>query len=218
MLGALIGLAGGLLANKSRSDEASENRGFQADMANTSYQRAMADMKAAGLNPMLAYSQGGAHVPAGAMAQVENVGSAAMVGHAQEASAESSLSQARLGDETVQKIKQEVVNLKSTDDQINAIVRNLREEYYNLIENRYNLIETREQIRSTVAKLRKETENLDWAQLVMKADEMLKATGAELNKFEIQSAERMENLGRDAKQLQPVFEILRAIIGVGRGR
>lgn len=48
--------------------QAELNRTFQQRMANTAYQRAMSDMKDAGLNPMLAFSKGGADVPGGSTA------------------------------------------------------------------------------------------------------------------------------------------------------
>lgn len=45
--------------------EAQKNRDWQKMMSDTAYQRAMADMKKAGLNPILAYSQGGRSTPGG---------------------------------------------------------------------------------------------------------------------------------------------------------
>jgi hypothetical protein len=53
-------------ANQFSIEQNAKQMEFQKDMANTSYQRGTADMMKAGLNPMLAYSQGGAQVPSGA--------------------------------------------------------------------------------------------------------------------------------------------------------
>jgi len=64
--------------NRQNAQQAQIQRGFQEEMSNTAYQRAVADMQAAGLNPMLAYTQGGAAVPVGAKAEFQSAGAPAV--------------------------------------------------------------------------------------------------------------------------------------------
>lgn len=52
-------------ANKSNESISDKQMEFQRQMSDTQYQRGMADMRTAGLNPMLAYNQGGASSPSG---------------------------------------------------------------------------------------------------------------------------------------------------------
>lgn len=81
VLGSLGGsLISGLFGNSAqrRANETNimlnrENRQWMEDMSNTSYQRGTKDMLAAGLNPMLAYSQGGANTPNNSAATVQPV-------------------------------------------------------------------------------------------------------------------------------------------------
>lgn len=72
-IGAAAAIGGGLLGGSMSRSEASKLRDWQAQQYGQRYQVTMRDMKAAGLNPMLAYSQGPGSSPTGAMGDMSGV-------------------------------------------------------------------------------------------------------------------------------------------------
>ncbi|WNK13089.1 MAG: DNA pilot protein [Microvirus sp.] len=73
VVGGLIGSAGQNSANSANIALQRSQQDWEERMSNTSYQRQVKDLKAAGLNPMLGYMQGhGASTPDVAPARVEN--------------------------------------------------------------------------------------------------------------------------------------------------
>lgn len=65
------------LLNQFNSVESEKSRNWQEYMSNTSYQRMVQDMSLAGLNPYLAYNQGGASTPSGSTARSSGAPSSA---------------------------------------------------------------------------------------------------------------------------------------------
>lgn len=94
-------------ANETNIELAQENRQWQEYMASTRYQRTMADMRAAGLNPILAYKQGGGPVPSGNVANVGNIMD--KVGENTQRAASTALQYKRTG--------QEVQTMKANENQ-----------------------------------------------------------------------------------------------------
>ena len=69
-----LSLLGGLFQGQGQQDSIKAQEDYQTQMSNTAYQRGVADMKKAGLNPALMYGSGGpASTPSGASMTPPNV-------------------------------------------------------------------------------------------------------------------------------------------------
>jgi hypothetical protein len=126
LIGAGLSFLGGERRNVSQTSAASRQMGFQEEMSNTAYQRAMADMRKAGLNPILAYKQGGASTPSGAMPVLQDTMSPAVGAYIQGSTAQSQID---LQMSQTEKIAQEISNMEVaqqlTDEQIVQVAKQI---------------------------------------------------------------------------------------------
>ena len=215
--GAAIGaqIGGGLDTNLQNRSSAAQAQDFSAQQYATRYQTQVADMKAAGLNPMLAYQQSPGASPTGVTYKAENPYSGVAQGASSMASAEQSRAAARQADATVSRIGQEITNLKTDNEKGLAVIRNLGEEFQNLIKQGWNLTEVGNQLRASVSLMRAQTTSEQFRPALLAAQgavqnqlALLEKERTSLTAVDVRAAEAFGELGKTVGALEPFLKLL----------
>jgi hypothetical protein len=215
--GAAVGaqIGGGIDTNAQNRNSAEQAQTFSAQQYATRYQTQVADMKAAGLNPMLAYSQSPGSSPTGVTYRAENpysdtskhVSNIASAGQADAASKQAAA--------TVTRIGQEITNLKTDNEKGIAVIRNLGEEFQNLMKQGWNLTEVGNQLRASISLMRAQTSTELFRPALVAAQEAvqvqlqkLQHEQTSLTAVDVRAAESFGELGKTVGALEPFLRLL----------
>lgn len=161
--------------NKANIQIAQDQMDFQERMSGTAYSRAMDDMRTAGLNPILAYKQGGASAPYGAAIASVNPWAGAGAGGA--AIASSAFAGAKLPNE-MKRLEAEVAKVLQ-DKETSGAVERLRGLDRLLVSYKIDTEKlTQDQLRKQIGKLSVDTAKVQMdLKLMIQALKSVKAKG-----------------------------------------
>lgn len=228
---AVVGFADTLINGAQARQSQSIANDFSAQQFASRYQTTVADMKAAGLNPMLAYQQGGGNAPSGASQPGihSNIASAYTAGRtapaqasrdyasAGEATSKIPLNEenAKLAAATVSKVEQDISYSKSDQERVKAVILNLGQEYQNLMKQNWNLTEIGNQLRASIDLMKAQAGNQNMQAALAGAQDALQKQlklseehRTELLRIDKDAASSFGELGKTVGALEPFLKLV----------
>lgn len=188
-----IGLLGGFLTNQANKDIAAANNAWSAQQYATRYQTQVKDLQAAGLNPMLAYSQSPGTAPSAQQVVFQNPVTAAsdayrsVTSGAQNiASAQQANAQVKQIEATVDKIKSEIKFIDSDEKRLHFVMENLYQQNNLLAQQGRNEVVREQILMQTITQLQQE--NL-------------------ITSYDIKAMKDTNFVGRVAREMKPLADI-----------